>query len=329
MGCGSSSTANAGPMGKNAPLFVSNEYIENDDVDISTPEHEGGTHEEDSSKQETSPGHSTLQTTNDVYISTSKTQPAALKRISTNDSPDKNNNADNPRTDEITFVGNGSLKLGPDDAKRKSEERSSFVPADALITVSQEDQPSRPKLNARRGKSEDDFSSRPVPDARGDIESPYSSSPSVPDASREDGTHSSSRPEEDSSSRPEPNARDDISPKETNTLGSIAIETKETDMITKRKEVNGLQAHVRKTHLDRIRREVLETHNVYRARHGVPPLELSNDINIIAQRWAEKMAKTGKFEHSPPSNRPNCGENLYFAGSTAFDLGDVDGKIYS
>ncbi len=84
---------------------------------------------------------------------------------------------------------------------------------------------------------------------------------------------------------------------------------------------------VTKTHLDRIRLEVLEMHNVYRAKHGVPPLTPSKKINKYAQRWAKTMATTGKFEHSPGRQRPNCGENIYFAGSTNFDLAKINGNV--
>ncbi|XP_071798772.1 uncharacterized protein [Asterias amurensis] len=80
---------------------------------------------------------------------------------------------------------------------------------------------------------------------------------------------------------------------------------------------------VNMTHLERIRLEVLEMHNVYRAKHGVPTLTPSKKINKYAQRWAETMAKTGKFEHSSNGQRPNCGENIYFAGSTNFDLANI------
>ncbi|XP_033638122.1 Golgi-associated plant pathogenesis-related protein 1-like [Asterias rubens] len=77
--------------------------------------------------------------------------------------------------------------------------------------------------------------------------------------------------------------------------------------------------------LERIRWEVLEMHNVYRARHGVQPLVLSGTINNIAQSWAETMARIGKLEHSPKSSRPDCGENIHHSWSTAFDINAVTG----
>ncbi|XP_038051085.1 uncharacterized protein LOC119724210 [Patiria miniata] len=78
--------------------------------------------------------------------------------------------------------------------------------------------------------------------------------------------------------------------------------------------------------LDRVRREALEMHNIYRARHGVPPLVLNNTLNKYSQKWAEKMASMRKLEHSPQKNRPNYGENIYYSGSTHFNVSDVKGE---
>ncbi|XP_022111277.1 uncharacterized protein LOC110990539 [Acanthaster planci] len=77
--------------------------------------------------------------------------------------------------------------------------------------------------------------------------------------------------------------------------------------------------------LDRVRGEALETHNIYRARHGVPPLVLNDQINAYSQKWAEKMASTRKFEHSPSKSRSNYGENIYYSGSTHFSVHEVKG----
>lgn len=79
------------------------------------------------------------------------------------------------------------------------------------------------------------------------------------------------------------------------------------------------------TTLERVRREALEMHNIYRKRHGVPPLVLNDKINRYSQWWAEKMAATRKFEHSPSKKRPNYGENIYYSGSTDFKPGNVKG----
>ncbi|XP_076665297.1 uncharacterized protein LOC143367403 isoform X1 [Andrena cerasifolii] len=52
----------------------------------------------------------------------------------------------------------------------------------------------------------------------------------------------------------------------------------------------------------------LETHNFYRARHGVPPLRLSKQLCKTSQDWANILATRGRLEH-----RANIdyGENLY------------------
>lgn len=53
--------------------------------------------------------------------------------------------------------------------------------------------------------------------------------------------------------------------------------------------------------------------NVARQKYGAPPVELSEQLSSIAQRWAEKMAETGKLEHSPAEwrnfGRQTLGEN--------------------
>ncbi|CAF1174750.1 unnamed protein product [Rotaria sordida] len=58
--------------------------------------------------------------------------------------------------------------------------------------------------------------------------------------------------------------------------------------------------------------DVLQLHNYYRARHSASPLTISQRLNYIAQKYAEHLAATSKFEHS--GNRfgnESLGENLY------------------
>ncbi|KAK1128273.1 hypothetical protein K0M31_002743 [Melipona bicolor] len=52
----------------------------------------------------------------------------------------------------------------------------------------------------------------------------------------------------------------------------------------------------------------LETHNLYRVRHGVPPLRLNKQLCKTSQDWANILAARGRLEH-----RANIdyGENLY------------------
>jgi uncharacterized protein YkwD len=45
-------------------------------------------------------------------------------------------------------------------------------------------------------------------------------------------------------------------------------------------------------------KDALDEHNRLRRMHGVPYLKLNRELCNIAQEWAEKVASTGKFEHS-------------------------------
>lgn len=58
--------------------------------------------------------------------------------------------------------------------------------------------------------------------------------------------------------------------------------------------------------------ECLNAHNDYRQKHGVPPLELSEKICEVAQKWADVLAKKKKLIHS---DTKEYGENLYFKSS--------------
>ncbi|XP_012281967.1 repressed by EFG1 protein 1 isoform X3 [Orussus abietinus] len=55
-------------------------------------------------------------------------------------------------------------------------------------------------------------------------------------------------------------------------------------------------------------RVCLETHNLYRARHGVPPLRLSKQLCKTSQEWASILATKGRLEHRANTD---YGENLY------------------
>jgi uncharacterized protein YkwD len=63
------------------------------------------------------------------------------------------------------------------------------------------------------------------------------------------------------------------------------------------------------------RAAALQQHNVYRAKHGVPPLILSPQLNEVAQHHAEQLARTNQLAHS---EQEHYGENLYAShGSNA------------
>ena len=61
------------------------------------------------------------------------------------------------------------------------------------------------------------------------------------------------------------------------------------------------------------RAAALKQHNVYRAKHGVPPLVLSTQLNDVAQHYAEQLARINQLVHS---NNTHFGENLYAFGSS-------------
>ncbi len=62
----------------------------------------------------------------------------------------------------------------------------------------------------------------------------------------------------------------------------------------------------------KVQSDMLQLHNYYRARHSASPLTISQRLNHIAQRYADHLAATGKFEHSGNKlGDENIGENLY------------------
>ena len=60
-------------------------------------------------------------------------------------------------------------------------------------------------------------------------------------------------------------------------------------------------------------REALEQHNIYRRKHHVGDLVLNEELNNIAQNYANKLAATNSFQHSNNSlsNGEPLGENLF------------------
>jgi len=59
--------------------------------------------------------------------------------------------------------------------------------------------------------------------------------------------------------------------------------------------------------------QALDSHNAYRAKHGVAPLKLSKKLTAVAQEWADRLASTDKFEHRPNNK---YGENIYMSWSS-------------
>jgi uncharacterized protein YkwD len=47
----------------------------------------------------------------------------------------------------------------------------------------------------------------------------------------------------------------------------------------------------------------LQAVNAVRQRYNAQPVEVNDQLSIIAQGWADQMARTGKLEHSPAEHR--------------------------
>lgn len=56
---------------------------------------------------------------------------------------------------------------------------------------------------------------------------------------------------------------------------------------------------------------ILESHNLERARVGVAPMRWNPALAASAQRWADRLAATGRFEHASENPAAPQGENLW------------------
>lgn len=65
---------------------------------------------------------------------------------------------------------------------------------------------------------------------------------------------------------------------------------------------------------------MLRDHNTARAEVGTPALELDDDLSAQALAYAEELASSGRFEHSPISSREGQGENLWAGTQGAFSF---------
>merc|ERR1712109_84008 len=66
--------------------------------------------------------------------------------------------------------------------------------------------------------------------------------------------------------------------------------------------------------LDKFRQDSLTAHNAYRAKHGAPALKLNDELNALAQEWAEYLIANNAFEHRPNTK---YGENIFQSGGKA------------
>ena len=71
--------------------------------------------------------------------------------------------------------------------------------------------------------------------------------------------------------------------------------------------------------------DTVKVHNDYRDKHGTPHVTHAQDLSDYAQKWAEHLAKTGKFDHSNcQHNGGRIGENLAMIGGS--DLSSKKGN---
>ena len=65
---------------------------------------------------------------------------------------------------------------------------------------------------------------------------------------------------------------------------------------------------------------ILEQHNLEREHVGALPLEWDDALARDAQGWAQVLAASGRFEHSPQDTRGGQGENLFMGTSGFYSL---------
>jgi Cysteine-rich secretory protein family len=70
---------------------------------------------------------------------------------------------------------------------------------------------------------------------------------------------------------------------------------------------------------------MLRDHNAARRDVGTPALVLDPDLVRQAQAYAEELAASGRFEHSPGNTRPGQGENLWAGTANRFSFESMAG----
>ncbi|EDW11535.1 Golgi-associated plant pathogenesis-related protein 1 isoform X1 [Drosophila mojavensis] len=74
-----------------------------------------------------------------------------------------------------------------------------------------------------------------------------------------------------------------------------------------------------KANNEKFLRDVIETTNKYRQMHGCPKLKVNNELNKLAQEWANHLRDKNIMEHRP---KPKYGENIFLSGGM-----DVTGDL--
>ena len=70
---------------------------------------------------------------------------------------------------------------------------------------------------------------------------------------------------------------------------------------------------------------MLRLHNVARGEIGTPALVQDDKLVEQAKAYAEKLAATGQFQHSPSGEREGQGENLWAGTASRFSYDDMAG----
>jgi uncharacterized protein YkwD len=77
---------------------------------------------------------------------------------------------------------------------------------------------------------------------------------------------------------------------------------------------------------ERLRAAMLDGQNAARARLGLAPLAWNESLAADARAYAEAMARSGRFEHSPqPRGNPPQGENLWTGTRRAYSYPEMVG----
>jgi hypothetical protein len=72
---------------------------------------------------------------------------------------------------------------------------------------------------------------------------------------------------------------------------------------------------------------ILLLHNAERATLRLPPLMWDEALAQDARGWAQDLARSGRFEHSPPDTRKGQGENLFMGTAGAYPLDEMIGDF--
>ena len=82
--------------------------------------------------------------------------------------------------------------------------------------------------------------------------------------------------------------------------------------------------------LEKIRKDILSSHNYHRGRHRVDDLKRNSEIEAIAQGYAEQLAPTHSINHSTNKyNGQSLGENLYMSSGSGINGEDATNSWYS